>query len=79
MDFSLEMVNNFTEENKVSGNFMVKKIYLFLGFPGSSAGKESLQGRRPWFDFWVGKIPWRRDRVVFWPGEFTGLQRVGHD
>ena len=63
MDFSLEMVNNFTEENKVSGNFMVKKIYLFLGFPGSSAGKESLQCRRPWFDFWVGKIPWRRDRL----------------
>ena len=26
-----------------------------------------------WFDPWVGKIPWRRERVptpVFWPGEF---------
>ena len=25
---------------------------------------------------WVGKIPWRRDRLptpVFWPGEFHGL------
>jgi len=25
---------------------------------------------------WVGKIPWRRERVptpVFWPGEFLGL------
>ena len=21
-----------------------------------------LQYRRPWIDFWVGKIPWRRDR-----------------
>ena len=36
---------------------------------------------------WVGKIPWRSDRVptpVFWPGEFPGLcspwgLRVGHD
>ena len=28
------------------------------------------------FDSWVGKIPWRRDRLmipVFWPGEFHGL------
>ena len=33
-------------------------------FPGSSAGKESTcKCRRPWFDFWVGTIPWRRDRL----------------
>ena len=33
----------------------------------------SLQCRRPWFNPWVGKIPWRRERLptpVFWPGEF---------
>ena len=27
------------------------------------------------FDSWVGKIPWRRERIptpVFWPGEFQG-------
>ena len=32
--------------------------------------------RRPWFDPWVGKIPWRREWLptsVFWPGEFHGL------
>ena len=34
---------------------LVKSI---LGFPGSSAGKEC---RRPWFDSWVGKMPWRSD------------------
>ena len=31
---------------------------------------------RPWFDFWVGKISWRQERLptpVFWPGEFHGL------
>ena len=28
------------------------------------------------FDLWVGKIPWRRERLptpVFWPGEVHGL------
>ena len=38
--------------------------------------KIHLQCRRPGFDPWVGKIPWRRDRLpipVFWPGEFHGL------
>ena len=47
-----------------------------------------LQCGRPGFDPWVGKIPWRRERLptpVFWPGEFHGLcivhgsQRVGHN
>ena len=35
-----------------------------------------LQCGRPRFDPWVGKIPWRRERLptpVFWPGEFHGL------
>ena len=35
-----------------------------------------LQSRRPGFDSWVGKIPWRRERLltpVFWPGKFHGL------
>ena len=35
-----------------------------------------LQCRRPGFDPWVGKIPWRRQRLpisVFCPGEFQGL------
>ena len=56
---------------------------LQWGFPGSSAGEEStLQHRRPQFDSWVGKIPWRRERLptpVFWPGQSTGSQRVRHD
>ena len=32
--------------------------------------------RRPGFNLWVGKIPWKRERPptpVFWPGEFHGL------
>ena len=46
-------------------------------FPGSSAGKRiCLQCRRPRFDSWVGKIPWRKEQLptpVFWPEEFRGL------
>ena len=37
-----------------------------------------LQCGRPGFDLWVGKIPWRRERLptpVFWPGKFPGLYR----
>ena len=35
-----------------------------------------LQCGRPGFDPWVGKIPWRRDRLPtpgFLPGEFHGI------
>ena len=34
------------------------------------------QRGRPGFDPWVGKIPWRRERLptpIFWPAEFHGL------
>ena len=64
-----------------------------LGFPGGSDGKESAcQCRRPGFDPWIWKMPWRREwqpTSVFLPGEFheqrsmascspRGLKRVGH-
>ena len=35
-----------------------------------------LQCERPEFNPWVGKTPWRREKLptpVFWPGEFHGL------
>ena len=38
--------------------------------------KICLQRGRHGFESWVGKIPWRRERLptsVFWPGEFHGL------
>ena len=59
----------------LAGGFFT--ISTAWGFPCGSAGKEScLQYGRPGFDPWVGKIPWRRERLptpVFWPGKFHGL------
>ena len=55
--------------------------YLSLLLSSTSAGglpwwfnwsRICLQYRRPWFNSWVGKIPWRREQLptpVFWPGE----------
>ena len=40
------------------------------------AVKNPLQCRRPGFDPWVGKNPWRREMLptpVFWTGEYHGL------
>ena len=53
---------------------------VFLGFPGGSVSKEStLQCRRPGFNPWVGKIPWRRawqPTPVFLPGESHGQRSL---
>ena len=38
--------------------------------------KNPLQCRKPWFNSWVGRSPWRREQLptpVFWCGEFRGL------
>ena len=46
------------------------------GFPLAQLVKNHLECERPGFDTWVGKIPWRRERLptpIFWPGEFHGL------
>ena len=46
---------------------------LYWDFPGGSDGKEPAhQCRKPGFNPWVGKIPWRKEWVstpVFLPGE----------
>ena len=67
-------------------------ILYHLSFPGGSDGKLCLQYRRPGFDPWVGKIPWRKawqPTPVFPPGKSHGQRslmgytpwscRVGHD
>ena len=52
----------------------------FMGFPGGSDSKESAcQGRKPAFDPWIRKIPWRREWLptpVFLPGECYGQRSL---
>ena len=44
--------------------FLVSLIAQFIqGFSDSSVGRICLQCRRPRFNSWVRKIPWRRDRL----------------
>ena len=64
-------------------NFLFKATLLVYFI--FSKWRNTLQCRRPGFNPWVEKIPWRRERLptpVFWPGEFRGLsmgsQRVRH-
>ena len=67
--FRISLLNS----SKMIGIFIGITIHLF---PCGSTGKESTQYGRPGFNPWVGKIPWRRERLltpVFWPGEFHGL------
>ena len=51
-----------------------------MGFPGGSDSKEICwQCRRPGFDPWVGKSPWRREWLptpIFWPGEVHGQRSL---
>ena len=55
-----------------------------MGFLGDSDDKESAcnvgdLGWRPGFNPWVGKIPWRRERLptpLFWLGEFHGQRNL---
>ena len=55
-------------------------VFCWLGFPGNSDGKEFFQEcRRPRFDPWVGKIPWRMEwqpTPVFLPGESHGQRSL---
>ena len=57
-----------------------QQTIINCGFPGGSDGKKiCLQCRRPWFDPWVGKIPWRREwkpTPVFWPRESHGQRSL---
>ena len=74
-----------------------KFTYISWDFPSGASGKELTcqcrRCKRYGFNFWVGKIPWRKvcqATLVFWPGESheqrslvgyspTGPQRIGYD
>ena len=73
------------------GRSYKKGIYVCIGFPCSSVGKESAcNARDPGFDPWVGKVPWRKKwqlTPAFLPGKSHGQrslvscspQGVSHD
>ena len=71
-------------DNVLSGTLrkthQVFNIVGFKDFSHSSVGKKiCLPCRRPGFDSWVGKIPWRRkDRGAWW-STVHGVTRVGND
>ena len=67
------------------GPYIGQLIYLlllpFFPFPFTLVGAQLAKNLpamwgRPGFDPWVGKFPWRRERLpapVFWPEELHGL------
>ena len=62
-----------THVHRISDVVLVSVIYHCESLILKSHG---LPFRRPRFDSWVGKIPWRRERLptpVFWPGEILRL------
>ena len=82
--FTEQLVKNPPAMQETRFNSWVRKICwrrdrlpipVFLGFPCSSAGKESVCNAGDGFSPWVGMFPWRRKRAstpVFWPREFHG-------
>ena len=65
--------------NKLQGHIGEHREHSFRKKdPSSSDGRVSLQCRRPGFDPWVRKIPWRRIQPtpVFLPGEFHGKRSL---
>ena len=77
-----------------ASSYLYPSRFFSMGRPRSLSGKESTcQYRRPGFDPWIRKIPWRRKwqpTPVFLPGESHGQrslagyspwgrQRVRHD
>ena len=59
-------------------------VCVCVDFPGGASGKEPAsqcrRRKRPRFNPWVGKIPWRRawqPTLVFLPGEFPWTGEPG--
>ena len=67
-------------QGSIFTGFRIRCRHLLGAVPCDSDGKKIyLQCGKPGLDTWVGKIPWRRERLptpVFWPGEFYTVHEV---
>ena len=78
---SFGLFKDLTEDLKTASQVAVsncpEEVRIFKSFfPSDSSVGIHLQGRRAGLDPWVGKIPWRRERLrtpVVWPEECHGL------
>ena len=76
------MINavNFSISSAFSDATNFNKLHFILGFLAGSDGKESASNVGDLgFDCWVGKIPWRRERLptpVYLPGELLGQRNL---
>ena len=71
----IEELNFPQHELRVASPFVVG-LQTHWAPLGAQLVKNHLQCSRPGFNPWVGKIPWRRERLPtpgFWPGELHGL------
>ena len=66
-------------KKKKANALLIRCVYVSRRLPGGTSGKEPAcqckRHKRPGFDTWVGKIPWRRTwqpTAVFLPGESHG-------
>ena len=70
-------------KTKLKNNIVIRilmSLSQMSGFPHSTVGKEiCFKCRKPGFDPWVGKIPWRRKQLptpVFLPEESHGQRNL---
>ena len=66
-------------ESEVAQSCQHHYTYLFQRILGGSDGKESACDVADRFDPWVGKISWRRERLLtlaFLPGKFHGQRSL---
>ena len=77
----LQVASLDRESKSVGKREVLKGNKRIKGFPGGSHGRVCLPCRRPGFNSWVGKIPWRKKwqpTPVFLPGKAHGRSLEGY-
>ena len=79
MELSCEESSRPRDQTCISYVSCIRRWVLYHWSPGGSVRRVCLQCRRPGFNPWIGKIPWRRKWLsspVFLPGEFHGQRSL---